>query len=268
MIRHLGAVATFLLLALVLWMGGDLVMRGASGFSLAYLIEAPRDMGRAGGIGPVLVSTAVIVSLATLLAGLVSLLTAIAYTELASPSWCRRMVYAVLDIGVGVPRIVWGLFGGVVVGGILGFGFSLLTGIVTLACLLAPILTTGFIAGLQAVDPTLREQCDALGVSRWITVWRQIIPAARPALIASVALAVGRGCGDAAALMFTAGVTATMPHSLFDSGATLAVHVFHLLTTVPGGQPAAYTAAAVLFGLTLIIQVGIACTQRQEGLTR
>ncbi len=137
----------------------------------------------------------------------------------------------------------------------------------TLACLLAPILATGFIAGLQAVDPALHNQCDALGVSRWTTVWRQVIPAARPALIASVALAAGRGCGDAAALMFTAGVTSAMPQSVFDPGATLAVHVFHLLATVPGGQQAAYTAAAVLFGLTLMIQVGIACTQRKEGLT-
>ncbi len=153
-------------------------------------------------------------------------------------------------------------------GGVLGFGFSLLTGIATLACLLAPILATGFIAGLQAVDPALRNACDALGVSRWVTVWRQIIPAARPALIASIALAVGRGCGDAAALMFTAGVTGAMPQSLLDPGATLAVHVLHLLVTVPGGQPAAYTAAAVLFALTLLIQVGIACTQRKEGLTR
>ncbi len=109
MIRHLGAVATLLLLGLVLWMGADLAIRGAPGFSLAYLIEGPRDLGRAGGIGPVLVSTAMIVSLATLLAGLVSLPTAIAYTELATPSWCRHLVYAVLDIGVGVPRICLGV---------------------------------------------------------------------------------------------------------------------------------------------------------------
>ncbi len=268
MIRRLGALATLMLVGLVLWMGCDLAMRGASGLSPSYMVESPRDLGRSGGIGPILMSTGVVVLLATTLAALVSLPTAIAYTELAHSAGSSRFVFVVLDVGVGVPRIVWGLFGGVFFGGVLGLGFSLLTGIATLACLLAPILATGFIAGLQAVDPALRNECDALGVSRWISVWRQVVPAARPALIASVALAVGRGCGDAAALMFTAGATSRMPQSLWDPGATLAVHIFHLLATVPGGQPAAYTAAAVLFGLTLLIQVGLACTQRKEGLSR
>ena len=68
---------------------------------------------------------------------------------------------------VGVPRIVWGLFGGVVFGGVLGFGFSVVTGVATLSCLLAPILVTGFINGLEAVDPAIRVECQALGVSRW-----------------------------------------------------------------------------------------------------
>lgn len=270
MIRHFGALATALLVGLVIWMGCDLALRGASGFSFQYLLAPPTDLGRSGGIGPMLISTAVIVSLATVCASLLSLPCAIAYTELLGPSqwrWFRRFVHATLDLGVGVPRIVWGLFGGVLFGGVLGFGFSLFTGIMTLTCLLAPILTTGFIAGLQAVSPALREECDILGVSRWTAVWRQILPAARPALTASVALAVGRGCGDAAALLFTAGISTHIPQSFFDPAATLAVHVFHLLATVPGGQQAAYTAAAVLFFLTFIIQFGITWTNRYESRT-
>ncbi len=110
MIRHLGALATLMLVGLVIWMGCDLAIRGASGASLEYLVEAPRDLGRAGGIGPILISTGVVVVLATALAVLVSLPTAIVYTELAHTTGYRRIVYAVLDVGVGVPRIVWGLF--------------------------------------------------------------------------------------------------------------------------------------------------------------
>ncbi len=268
MIRWFGAAATFLLVGLVVWMGIDLIWHGLAGFYAGYLFEAPHDLGRQGGIGPMLVSTAIVVSCATLLASLFSLPAAISYTELPASSWVHRLLHAVFDIGVGIPRIVWGLFGGVLFGGVLGFGFSLITGIFTLACLLAPILTTGFIAGLEAVDPSLREECDALGIPRWVALWTQIIPAARPALIASLALAVGRGCGDAAALLFTVGVTSEFPSSLWDPAATLAVHVFHLLVTVPGGQNAAYTAAAVLFGITFLIQVGIVGINRtdREGL--
>lgn len=265
MVRRLGGLATLLLLGLVLWIGGDLAIRGSDGFYTGYLIDAPRDLGRAGGIGPLLVNTTLIVVLSVALAVLLSLPAAVVYTELASAPW-RRPLRALLDIGVGVPRIVWGLFGGVVFGGLLGYGFSVLTGVLTLTCLLAPILATGFIAGLEAVDPELREQCAALGVSRFTTVWTQVVPAARPALVAAVALATGRGFGDAAALFFTAGLSAELPSSLFDSASTLAVFVFNLLATVPGGQKSAYSAAAVLFLITFLIQLVIASAGRRQAL--
>jgi phosphate transport system permease protein len=239
---------------LVIWMGSDLFYRGGPGLRAGYLIEAPRDLGRSGGIGPMLVTTGIIVGVATLLAALVSLPLAVAHTELKTPSGLRKIVRSSLDIGVGVPRIVWGLFGGAFFGGVCGLGFSLLSGILTLTCLLAPIMTTGFISALEMVEDEVREQCAALGVDSWQTAWRQVVPAALPGLTAPLALAAGRGFGDAAALLFTAGIAMQMPTSFFDSGATLSVFVFHLLATVPGGQNAAYSAAAVLFVITLLIQ--------------
>lgn len=262
--RFFGVLTTMLLTGLVLWIGLDLLYRGANGFYPGYLVDSPTDLGRAGGIGPVLASTALIVSLSVGLAALVGLPCAIVYVELLSPNLLRTSYHALVDAGVGVPRIVWGLFGGLIFGGMMGFGFSVLSGVLTLACLLAPILVSGFISGLRSVDPALRVECHALGISRWTMVWRQVLPAARPSIVASLALAVTRGCGDAAALLFTAGVTAELPRSLFDPGATLAVFVFHLLTTVPGGQNSAYSAAAVLFLLTLTLQIVIACTSRKD----
>jgi phosphate transport system permease protein len=267
MIKVTGLIATLLLTALVVWMGCDLFYRGAPGWHAGYFFEAPRNLGRSGGIGPMLANTGIVVGLGTLLAALVSLPLAVAYTELPAPRWLCRIVRSTLDIGVGVPRIVWGLFGGAFFGGYCGFGFSLLSGVLTLACLLAPIMATGFIASLEMVENDLREQCAALGVDSWKTAWRQVVPLALPGLTAPLALAAGRGCGDAAALLFTAGVAMQMPSSLFDSGATLSVFVFHLLATVPGGQNAAYSAAAVLFAITLVIQLGINTLTREERFT-
>jgi phosphate transport system permease protein len=264
MMKFMGIIATSLLAALVVWMACDVLYRGAAGVHAGYLTDDPSNLGRSGGIGPMLVSTGIIVSLATLLAGLVSLPLAVAYSELNAPASLRKVIRSTLDVGVGVPRIVWGLFGGAFFVGYCGFGFSLLSGILTMACLLAPIMTTGFIAGLEMVDDEIREQCAALGVDRWQTAWRQVVPAALPGLSAPLALAAGRGCGDAAALLFTAGISMQMPHSLFDSGATLSVFVFHLLGTVPGGQNAAYSAAAVLLVVTLSIQLAIASVTRDE----
>ena len=176
MIKIPGFIATLLLTALVAWMGCDLFYRGASGLHAGYLVETPRNLG------PMLANTGIIVGFATLLAALVSLPLAVAYTELAAPAGLRKIVRSVLDIGVGVPRIVWGLFGAAFFGGYCGFGFSLLTGILTLACLLAPIMTTGFIIGLEMVESEVREQCAALGVDSWQTAWRQVVPVALPGL--------------------------------------------------------------------------------------
>jgi phosphate transport system permease protein len=264
MIKTAGLIATSLLVALVVWMGADLFYRGASGLHAGYLFDSPRNLGRSGGIGPMLLSTAVIVSLATVLAALVSLPLAVAYSELEAPLVLRKAVRSILDVGVGMPRIVWGLFGGAFFVGYCGLGFSLVAGTLTMACLLAPILTTGFIAALEMVDDEVRQQCAALGVDRWGTAWRQVVPSALPGLAAPVALAVGRGCGDAAALLFTAGVSMQWAQSLFDPGATLSVFVFHLLATVPGGQNAAYSAAAVLFAITLCVQLFISLLTREE----
>jgi len=264
MIKVAGIIATLLITALVIWMGCDLFYRGASGQHPGYFTEAPRNLGRSGGIAPMLANTSIIVGFATLLAALVSMPLAVAYTELKAPSGLRKIVRSSLDIGVGVPRIVWGLFGGAFFGGYCGLGFSLLSGILTLACLLAPIMTTGFISALEMVEDEVREQCAALGVDSWQTAWAQVVPAALPGLTAPLALAAGRGCGDAAALLFTAGVAMQMPISLFDPGATLSVFVFHLLGTVPGGQKAAYSAAAVLFVVTLLIQLAITALTREE----
>lgn len=259
-----GLAATLFLIGLTAWMGLDLLSREGRHWSAAYFTEAPRDLGRAGGIAPMLVSTGIVVGLGMLLATLVSLPLALAFTELEPPAPLKSALRAVLEVGVGVPRVVWGLFGGAVFGGYCGLGFSLLTGVLTLACLLSPILATGFIASLEQVELEVREQCAALGVSRWQAAWRQVIPAALPGLTAPLALAAGRGCGDAAALLFTAGVAMQMPQSLFDPGATLSVFVFHLLASVPGGQKAAYSAAAVLFLITLGVQLAIASLTREE----
>lgn len=264
MIRGAGALATALLVALTIGIGVDLFVRGAAGFHPDYLVSEPRDLGRGGGIGPVLVSTGIIVGAATLLAAALSFPAAVFIAEVRRPAWFGRVAHITLNLGVGVPRIVWGVFGAALFGGVLGLGFSVATGVLTLTCLLAPIMTTGFIAGLNAVDPALAEQCRALGASRWVTVWRQIVPAARPALTATAALAVGRGMGDAAALLFTSGVAASIPHSWFDSAATLAVYIFHLLTSVPGGQQAAYAAAALLFALAALVQLAVSWVNGEQ----
>jgi len=258
MIKCLGLLSSLFLAGVAIGIGIDLWVRGASALHIGYLVEAPRDLGRAGGIGPILASTAIIVGSSVFLASAIGLPAAIVFFTASGLPWLDPLIRITLHVGVGVPRIVWGLFGAAVFGGLFEFGFSILTGVLTLTCLLLPIITSGFLAGLEGIGRDLHEQCRAIGVSQWTSLWLQILPAARPSVTSAMALAAARGCGDAAALLFTAGVATSMPSSVYDSGATLSVFIYQLLNTVPGGQNAAYAAAAILFTFTFVIQGAIA----------
>ncbi|MFO0874939.1 MAG: ABC transporter permease subunit [Phycisphaerales bacterium] len=234
----------------------DLVRRGWPLLGIDYLLAAPLDQGRRGGVLPVLWTTVQVVGLGTALAVPLALAAAIVVTEIvASRSRAGRRIADVLRIGAGVPAIVWGLACGAVLADLLGMGVSRMTGILTLAAMLAPGAALGFIAALQGVPAACREQCLSLGLSRWQCLVLRVIPAAAPAMVTSFGTTVQRGVGDAAALVLTAGFATGWATSLGADGATLAVHVYALVQVVPGALPAACAAAATLLVLTLVIQI-------------
>jgi len=247
-------ISTVLVLAFCLAMGVDLVVQGASGLQLDYFTAPVLDSGRAGGIGPVTVSTLAIVSLAILFATPVSLGGAILGVELLvrHPN-LSGLVRRAFNVLVSVPSIAVGLVGWSLFCQGLGLGFSILSGSLTLALMLIPIMTAAFIGGLDAVSTSLRRESLALGVSRWHTLWLLVIPSARPALVAGLMLAIGRATAETAALILTSGISVRFPEGVLDPGATLAVHMYYLARNVPGGEPRAYTAALALLLINVVI---------------
>jgi len=238
------------------WVLIDVIIQGLGHFSWQFLVTAPIDAGRAGGIGPIVVSTLLILIIALTVALPLGLAVAVWLAEFAArSSRFARISGVVLDVLAGVPSIVFGLFGNAFFCVYLGLGYSLLAGGLTLACMILPIFTRTCEIGLRAVSQDWRRGTAALGMTKASAVWHVLLPAARPAVLAGMVLGIGRATAETAALLFTSGYVDRMPGSVLDSGRALAVHIFDLSMNVTGGDGAAYASALVLVVLIIILNI-------------
>ncbi len=263
------AVTTFVWLSAAIVMGAlswillEIVLRGMSQLSLGFLTEEVEDAGRAGGIAPVILSTLLILMITLCTAIPLSIATAVALTDSrTAENWFARNVRRSLDILAGVPSIVFGLFGNAFFAIMLGLGYSILTGGLTLACMVLPLLIRATEQAFLAVPNEYRQAAASLGLSRTATLFRVVLPAAMPGLIAGVVLSVGRALAETAALIFTAGYVTRSPESLMDSGRTLSVHIYDLAMNVPGGSSRAYGSACVLIVLLLSVNAAVSVLGR------
>ncbi len=241
-----------LVVSSLLWVLGDVLVEGLAHLSWSFLFAEPADAGRAGGIGPILVSTLWILLIALAVSLPPGLGMAIWLAEFA-PKYNRfaNATGMTLDVLAGVPSIVYGLFGNAFFSIYLGLGFSLLSGGLTLACMILPVFVRTCESGLRAVNDEWRRGALALGMTRSSAIWHILLPAARPAIVAGLVLGIGRATAETAALLFTSGYVDRMPGSLLDSGRALAVHIYDLSMNVTGGDDAAYASALVLVMLII-----------------
>jgi phosphate transport system permease protein len=201
-----------------------------------------------------LVSTLLLLTVAMAAAVPSGLATAILLSEITRKrTWMARGVGISLDILAGVPSIVYGLFGNAFFSVYLGMGFSILSGGLTLACMVLPIFVRCAEAGLVAVYDDWRRGAAALGLSKTTTLIQIVLPAAAPAIGVGLVLGIGRSLAETAALIFTSGYVDRMPSSLWDSGRALSVHIYDLSMNVAGAEHNAYASALVLILLLLAI---------------
>lgn len=271
---------------LFLWLLGDLIIRGIGAFwfvdsenswiqsvlvitehFIQFLTTSPERAGRGGGIGPILVSTGLILSVCISVALPISLGTAILLSEfLAEQNRFGRMVRRSLDVLAGVPSIVFGLFGNAFFCRFLGLRFSIAAGGLTLACMVLPLLIRSAEEGFRAVPESQRQAAAALGFSRWSMVFRIVLPQASQGIVAGLILGIGRALAETAALIFTSGYVDRMPRSLGDSGRSLSIHIYDLSMNVPGGNANAYASALVL--VMCLVVINLCARQLAESLLR
>lgn len=248
-----------LVIAALLAIVGHTVWSGLSQIDFNFIFSAPLKSGRAGGIAPFIVSTAIVTGIALLVAVPIGCGIALLVTEYLPPhGLAGRMIRLCLAVLAAVPSIVFGLVGSVLFCEWLGLGFSLLAGGLTLACMVMPIVACVVEQSLRGLPMPLRAAAYSLGLAKHKVVLKVVLPVAAPGIIGGVALGFGRAVAESAALIFTSGYVDRMPGSLFDSGRTLAVHILDMSMNVPGGDIRAEATAAVLLASMLIVLGGLA----------
>ncbi len=242
----------------LLWILGTIVWRGLPALNLAMLTQTPKGgyyLGREGGILNAIVGSLYLAGGGTVLALLVSLPIALYLHLYAARSRWAEVVRLAMDVLWGVPSIVYGAFGFIIMLW-LGMRASLLGGIITLALLELPIMVRGMDEAIAMVPPALKETSYALGATRIETALKVVIRQTAPGLLTAVLLAFGRGIGDAASVLFTAGYTDRLPDSLLSPAASLPLAVFFQLgTPFPAVQQRAYASALVLTVIVLTLSL-------------
>jgi phosphate transport system permease protein len=251
-----------------IWLLTDIIRHGLSQLSWDFFVETPQNAGRSGGIGPIIAATGLILLIAIATAAPIGLATAVLLSEFTrDDNIFGRLIRRSLDVLAAVPSIVFGLFGNAFFCIYLGLGFSILSGGLTLACMVMPILIRTTEEGLRATPYEYRLAAAALGMSRRAALVKLLLPSATPAITASLMLGIGRASAETAALIFTSGYVDRMPDSLLDSGRALSVHIYDLSMNVAGGDANAYTSVLVLIILLLIIN-SIAMSLSKDSLQR
>ena len=232
----------------------NISVKGLPQVTLSFLWQDPQNMGRGGGIFNTVVATVYLTGLAILLATPLGVGTAIFLTEYTRESLATRVIRFGAECLAGVPSIILGLFGFVFFVMKLGFGWSILSGGLTLAIMLLPTIIRTSEEAIKAVPQEFRQVCFSLGMSPWQTVTRVVLPAALPGITTGVMLSVGRSIGETAVVLFTAGAALRTPASIFDSGRSMAVH-FYILAREGLSMPNAYGTAAILMISILLINL-------------
>ncbi len=204
---------------------------------------------------PSIINTIIMTLLTLLIAIPFGIGTAIYLVEYAKQnSIAVKLIRITAETLSGIPSIVFGLFGFLLFGVALGWGYSLIGGALTLAIMVLPVIMRTTEEALLGVPASYREASFGLGAGKIRTIFNVVLPSAIPGILAGIILSVGRIVGETAALIFTAGAVAKIPDGLFASTRTLSVHMYALLNEGLHME-AAYATAVVL----LIVVIGINC---------
>jgi len=235
------------------------VVKGLPTLNLAMITQTSKGgyyLGKEGGILNAILGSLYLAGGGTFLALLVSLPVSLYLEVFANGSRWAGLVRLGLDVLWGIPSIVYGAFGFIIMLA-LGLRASLLAGILVLALLELPILTRAMDEVMRLIPVELEQASLALGANRLETALKVVVRQVMPGIVTAGLLAFGRGIGDAASVLFTAGYTDRIPHSLFSPVASLPLAVFFQLgTPYPEVQQRAYAAALVLTIIILVISLG------------
>ena len=253
--KGLAAAAAFVLFLCLLLILITIVAKGLPALTPAMFTETPRGgyyLGKEGGILNAILGSLYLAGGATTLAFVLSV-PIVFYLNVYAKKRSRLVLFTRFSFDVlwGVPSIVYGAFGFAIML-LFGLRASLLGGIIAVALLILPIMSRAMDEIVRTVPQELFEASYALGATRFETAFKVVIRQAVPGIVTATLIAFGRGIGDAASVMFTAGFTDAVPTSLLRPAATLPLAIFYQLgTPFPEVQNRAYASALILTMIVL-----------------
>ena len=239
---------------------GYILVKGVPHISWSFLSTSfsALDEGR-NGILPMIINTLYIVVITLLIVTPIGIASAIYLTQYARQGKLVKTIRFTTEVLSGIPSILFGLFGYTVFCVMMGMGYSILAGCLTMTICILPTIVRTTEESLLAVPESYKEGALALGAGKTRVVLGMVLPCAMPGILTAVILGMGRIVGESAALLFTSGIATNMPDGVLShvmsSGRTLTLHLYQTATeaTDPAAFQIAYATAAVLLILVFIL---------------
>jgi phosphate transport system permease protein len=265
--RSLTLAAVLIIVAMLVVIMGNIVLGGVGTVTWEFLTHPPEQGMEAGGIFPAIFGTVALVLLMVLAVVPIGVLTAIYLQEYTDPdSKLTRVIRVAINNLAGVPSIVFGLFGlgffiAFVGGGLDALFYAdegpvwgqpaIIWAALTLALLTLPVVIVSTEEALRTIPRELREASYALGGTKLQTIWRVVIPQAMPGILTGSILAVSRGAGEVAPIMFTGAAyyLPYLPTKLNDQFMEMGYHIYVMATQSPDVE----ATKPILFGTVLVL---------------
>lgn len=259
--------AAVLVVVLLVGIIGYVFVKGIGQIDREFLTTAGSARKQTVGIGGNIVNTLYMIVITLLMVTPIGVGTAIYLNEYAKPGRLVSLIEFTTETLSGIPSIIFGLFGLIFFNGILGLGYSLLTGAFTLGIMVLPLITRNTQEALSTVPESYRSGALGMGANKWYMIRTILLPSAMPGIVTGIILAIGRMVGESAALLFTAGSAALLPRltddwgknleklagKVLEPGGTLSVELY--LQMQNGEYGAAFGIGCVLLIIVLVINI-------------
>jgi phosphate transport system permease protein len=249
------ALVSILILIVLLY---DLIRRGAPYLTATFFQNFPSRFASKSGILPAIVGSVWIILLTAVIAIPIAIAAAVYLEEYAPRSRLTSLIKINIANLAGIPSIVYGILGLTVFVRTLGFGRSILSGALTMALLILPVIIVSSQEAIRAIPDSLRHGAYALGATKWQTIRRVVLPSALPGILTGIILAISRALGESAPLLLVGAFSyvSALPSGPMDSFIALPIQIYTWMSK-PNADFKDVTAAAILVLIALLLTLNL-----------
>ena len=264
-ISILSAVVVLILGSFILY----ILYEGIGKLNFQFLFGNPKTTDTGGGIGPQLFNSFYMLIISLIITVPIGIGAGIYLAEYAKEGPVVRVIRLCLETMSSLPSIVIGMFGLLIFVNVLGFGYSIIAGALSVSILNIPSMTRVSENAIKIASKKVKEASLGLGATRWQTIYKVIVPGAKTGILTGIVLGIARAFGEALAVQMVIGNTVKIPDSIFSSMSTLtSVITMDMANTIGGTiwNDALWSLALILliisFGFILLVRfIGKRCSR-------